>query len=192
MQYYSVSQVANMLNTNPETIRRWIRDKKLNAKENLVARKKGHLISEEDLKKFLSENPKYRDKKDIQQLAKLGGVMGAVSGGVVASTSLALLGGGLATMAAPLAITAGTLATGAFLGYSALKKAIDSSGNSKREKKQNLEEMRKQTNDAIREVEEKINELKRDMLQAQTILLELNDQLTYIDKLEHEINNMTE
>lgn len=31
MKTYSVKEIAEMLNANPETVRRWIRDKKLNA-----------------------------------------------------------------------------------------------------------------------------------------------------------------
>lgn len=31
MKTYSVKEIAEMLNTNPETVRRWIRDKKLDA-----------------------------------------------------------------------------------------------------------------------------------------------------------------
>lgn len=31
MKSYNVKEIAEMLNTNPETVRRWIRDKKLDA-----------------------------------------------------------------------------------------------------------------------------------------------------------------
>ena len=31
MKTYSVKEIADLLNTNPETVRRWIRDKKLEA-----------------------------------------------------------------------------------------------------------------------------------------------------------------
>ena len=31
MKTYSVKEIAEMLNANPETVRRWIRDKKLDA-----------------------------------------------------------------------------------------------------------------------------------------------------------------
>ena len=49
-----------MLNTNPETIRRWIRDKKLDA--TIVSKKGGHIIYEADLRNFLNSSPKYASK----------------------------------------------------------------------------------------------------------------------------------
>ena len=36
---YNVKEIAEMLNTNPETVRRWIRDKKLDA--TIVSKKGG-------------------------------------------------------------------------------------------------------------------------------------------------------
>ena len=49
-----------MLNKNPETIRRWIRDKKLDA--TIVSKKGGHIIYEADLRNFLNSSPKYASK----------------------------------------------------------------------------------------------------------------------------------
>ena len=46
-----------MLNTNPETVRRWIRDGKLKATQN--SRKNGNIVSEPMLKAFLKTTPKY-------------------------------------------------------------------------------------------------------------------------------------
>lgn len=57
MKTYSVKQVADMLNTNPETVRRWIRNKKLHAVQ--VSRKDGNIIAEDDLQRFLNATPKY-------------------------------------------------------------------------------------------------------------------------------------
>ena len=51
MKTYSVKQIAKMLNKNPETVRRWIREGKLQAVQ--VSRKGGNSVSEEALKKFL-------------------------------------------------------------------------------------------------------------------------------------------
>lgn len=39
MKSYNVKEIAEMLNTNPETVRRWIRDKKLDA--TIVSKKGG-------------------------------------------------------------------------------------------------------------------------------------------------------
>lgn len=57
MKTYTVKQIAQMLNTNPETVRRWIRDKKLDAAQS--SRKDGNIITEEELQRFLKATPKY-------------------------------------------------------------------------------------------------------------------------------------
>ena len=57
MKTYSVKQVAKLLNTNPETVRRWIRDDKLKAVQ--ISRKDGNVITETDLDRFLTATPKY-------------------------------------------------------------------------------------------------------------------------------------
>lgn len=57
METYSVKQIADMLNTKPETVRRWIRSGKLKAEQS--SRKDGNVITEEDLNKFLKSSPKY-------------------------------------------------------------------------------------------------------------------------------------
>lgn len=57
MKTYSVKEISEMLKTNPETVRRWIRDKKLDA--TIQSNKGGHMISEAALKAFLQTSPKY-------------------------------------------------------------------------------------------------------------------------------------
>ena len=57
MKEYSVKEVAHTLDTDPETIRRWIRDGKLKASQN--SRKEGNNISEGELKRFVKSNAKY-------------------------------------------------------------------------------------------------------------------------------------
>lgn len=57
---YSVKQIADMLGTNPETVRRWIREGKLKAIQ--VSRKSGNIITESELKRFLKATPKYLPK----------------------------------------------------------------------------------------------------------------------------------
>ena len=54
---YTVKQVAELLNTNPETVRRWIRDGKLIADKN--SNKGGNIILESSLKAFVKAVPKY-------------------------------------------------------------------------------------------------------------------------------------
>ena len=60
MKTYSVKQIAEMLDTNPETVRRWIRDNKLKAVQ--ISRKDGNIVSEDDLQRFLRATPKYLPK----------------------------------------------------------------------------------------------------------------------------------
>ena len=57
MKEYTVQQISKLLKTNPETVRRWIRSGKLSAVQD--SRKSGNLVSEEALKKFMYESPKY-------------------------------------------------------------------------------------------------------------------------------------
>lgn len=57
MKEYNVKQIAKLLKTNPETVRRWIRSGKLEAIQS--SKKEGNIISEEALLKFLRSMPKY-------------------------------------------------------------------------------------------------------------------------------------
>lgn len=69
MESYSVKQIADMLNTQPETVRRWIRKGKLIAEK--TSRKDGNVISEENLLDFLKGSPKYA--------GVMGGIIGAAA-----------------------------------------------------------------------------------------------------------------
>jgi excisionase family DNA binding protein len=57
LKTYSVKEIADLLNTNPETVRRWIRDKKLEA--TIESKKGGHIVYESALHTFLKSSPKY-------------------------------------------------------------------------------------------------------------------------------------
>ena len=57
MKSYSVKQIAEMLETNPETVRRWIRTGKLQAQK--ASNKDGNVVFESALKSFLKSAPKY-------------------------------------------------------------------------------------------------------------------------------------
>ena len=57
MKTYSVKDIAMMLHTNPETVRRWIRTGKLKAVQS--SRKDGNVVREEDLYKYLRSTTKY-------------------------------------------------------------------------------------------------------------------------------------
>ena len=57
MDTYSVKEIADMLNTNPETVRRWIRSGKLEAIQE--SRKGGNVVTKSMLDAFLKASPKY-------------------------------------------------------------------------------------------------------------------------------------
>ena len=58
MKSYSVKEIADLLHTNPETVRRWIRKGKLDATRG-SSRKEGSTVSFAALQKFLEDSPKY-------------------------------------------------------------------------------------------------------------------------------------
>lgn len=57
MDSYTVKQISDMLKTNPETVRRWIRLGELEADQ--VSRKSGNMVTAASLNKFLKSKPKY-------------------------------------------------------------------------------------------------------------------------------------
>lgn len=57
MDTYNVKEIADMLNTNPETVRRWIRSGKLEAIQE--SRKSGNVVTKSMLDAFLKTSPKY-------------------------------------------------------------------------------------------------------------------------------------
>lgn len=57
METYSVKEIADMLKTNPETVRRWIRSGKLEAIQE--SRKGGNVVTKAMLDSFLKSSPKY-------------------------------------------------------------------------------------------------------------------------------------
>ena len=86
MKTYSVKQVAEMLNVNEETVRRWIRSGRLNAIQQ--ARRSGSVITEEGLKSFLESTPRYA-RSTGAMLGVVGATLGftALLGGIVTMLS---------------------------------------------------------------------------------------------------------
>lgn len=82
METYSVKQIADILNTKPETVRRWIRSGKLKAEQS--SRKGGNVITEGDLNEFLKSSPKYA-----------GFIAGAAIGSIAAPFAAIPLAGGI-------------------------------------------------------------------------------------------------
>ena len=61
---YTVKQVAEMLDVDEETVRRWIRNGEMDASS--TGRKEGYKISLLDLNKFYDSHPKYSKEADIK------------------------------------------------------------------------------------------------------------------------------
>lgn len=59
MKTYTVKEIAELLGTNPETVRRWIRDGKLQAVTNSKKKGENKVILEGALNAFLKASPKY-------------------------------------------------------------------------------------------------------------------------------------
>ena len=78
MDTYSVKEIADMLNTNPETVRRWIRSGKLEAIQE--SRKGGNVVTKSMLDAFLKASPKYA----------------GIAGGLLTTATAAIVGGLLA------------------------------------------------------------------------------------------------
>ncbi len=57
MKTYTVKEIADMLKIDPETVRRWIRQGKLQAEQ--ASRKEGNVVSEQMLQNFFGQFPKY-------------------------------------------------------------------------------------------------------------------------------------
>ena len=92
MKTYNVKQIAAMLSTSPETVRRWIRDDKLKAEQS--SRKEGNIVTQAELDKFLKATPKYFSKISVGiGAAALSSMIGfpAVAGGILSGTVLGLL-----------------------------------------------------------------------------------------------------
>ena len=59
MKTYSVKEIADLLGTSQETVRRWIRDGKLQAVDDTKKKGENKVILESALKSFIDASPKY-------------------------------------------------------------------------------------------------------------------------------------
>ena len=67
---YTVNEVASILQTNPETVRKWIKEGKLAAIPG-NSKKEGMRIEEPSLEDFLADNPKYTKSAYITAAAAI-------------------------------------------------------------------------------------------------------------------------
>ena len=120
MRTYTVNDVAQMLDVDQETVRRWIRKGKLETEGGETSQGVPKKVTEESLVTFASSNKKYSER-----------LAGAI--GTAASAAIAVAGtAGIATSSAALAGAAATAATAPFLGIGSaifagfnIAKAID-------------------------------------------------------------------
>ena len=138
MAGYTVKQIAEMLDTNQETVRRWIRENKLHAAQ--TSRKDGNVVAEEEFQRFIKETPKYATR-------------------LAASIIPFSPGAGLVALL-------GTLASGAALDYMVKKKSTVTSvlpEDAKEFIARSVSEMEGQVaqkQQAIRQIEAEIQELR--------------------------------
>lgn len=86
MKNYTVKEIADILKTNPETVRRWIRSGKLVTTK--ASNKSGNIISEEAFTKFIKSTPKYATflaGSMVTSPVALSLVVGGLIGGLVGS-----------------------------------------------------------------------------------------------------------
>jgi excisionase family DNA binding protein len=65
MKKYKVSEIAQLLNINDETVRRWVRSGDLKASK--ASNKDGNVINEQDLHEFIQTKSKYRMMLRLQE-----------------------------------------------------------------------------------------------------------------------------
>lgn len=58
MSMYNTKEIADLLDINEETVRRWVRSGLLKAERS--SKKQGNIIHEVDLFEFISDKPKYK------------------------------------------------------------------------------------------------------------------------------------
>ena len=91
MEYYTVKEVAVLLSVNEETVRRWIRDEKLEAERG--SGRQGSKVTSVALKKFLDENKGFMTTVAATNLGIAKSAAGAIMAG--AAMASATIGGSL-------------------------------------------------------------------------------------------------
>ena len=83
-EFYTVKELAKRLNAKEDTIRRWIASEKLATK--MYSKKGGHMISSDELFRFLKSHPKYAarfaETLPVSPVA-IGAIMAGMLGGLM-------------------------------------------------------------------------------------------------------------
>lgn len=156
MDTYTVKQIAEMFNTQPETVRRWIRNGKLQAEKS--SRKEGHVITDADLNNFLKSSPKY-------------------AGMAAGITAL-----GIATPVAAIPLVGGIAAT--FMAASKKQKAKGEETIPKEEVKKYLNEEIERRRKSIQQKMSTIEQIQREITNDQQQIAECNFVLEQIESEE--------
>ena len=82
MSNFTVKQIAEMLNTSEETVRRWIRDGKLTS--SISSKKSGNIISSDSFNAFISKTPKYALMKLTSSPTAVSLIVGGMLAGLLA------------------------------------------------------------------------------------------------------------
>ena len=156
METYSVKQIAEMLKTKPETVRRWIRNGKLYAEKS--SRKEGHVVTEKDLNNFLKSSPKYA----------------GIAAGIVGATVM--------TPIAAIPVVGGIAAT--YLAAARKNKTTDDASIPKEDKKKYLVEEIEKRNQSINQKQATIEQIQREIINDQQQIAECNFVLKQLESKE--------
>lgn len=160
---YKVNEVATLLGTNEETVRRWIRIDKLHASQQ--SKKTGNIISDDDLRTFLQDYPKYFKRF----MASTASVAEQTTANFIAGLGLSILGAAGVTAVKILRTnrTKDDISQEDIIRFA--KQQIDK-----------LEARIKQKRSAIAELEEEIGEYQAEIENYQMILEKRGDELERI------------
>lgn len=154
MDTYTVKQIADMLNTQPETVRRWIRNGKLHAEK--ASRKEGHVVTDVSLNKFLQGSPKYA--------------------GMIAGTAAL----GMVVPIATLPLVGGITAT--YLAASKKQKEIGEDSVSREDIRKYLTEEIERRNISIQQKLNTIEQIQREIANDQQQIAECKFALTQLER----------
>ena len=160
---YSVKQIADMLNTKPETVRRWIRSGKLRAEQS--SRKDGNVITEGDLNRFLKSSPKYA---------------GFIAG--VAATTSSMAAPIAASIVAPVAAVGVGGIVASYLAASKKKKDSETPSFSKDDVKKYLREEINRHNISMKQKQKAIEQMQQEIANDQQQIAECEFALAQLEE----------
>ena len=168
MEYYSVKEIAELLSVNEETVRRWIRDEKLEAERG--SGRQGSKVTSEALRKFLVEN---KGLMTTMAATTLGLNLGMATGAVGAIAAFA----GVAV--------AGPLAAGVIAGAISILK---SQNKNKIEKKFELMEKETELNNISTRLKNEIAGLRNEIAVRENELENIHKKLRQLNEIASKVD----